>query len=59
VRDDVSLVRVRSDRPASRTVVLATRAGTELPPHARAFADVLHPIAAELTVEVQRRIHDS
>jgi len=41
-----------------RSVILATRAGGEPRPHARAFADVLHEVAAELAVELQRRIQD-
>jgi hypothetical protein len=41
-----------------RSVVLATRSGGEPRPHARAFADVLHEVAAELAVELQRRILD-
>jgi DNA-binding transcriptional LysR family regulator len=55
VRSDVALVRIRSDRPASRTVLLARRAADELP-HARAFADLLHEVASELTSELQRRV---
>lgn len=55
LREDIALVRVRSERPATRSVVLATRAGAE-PPHARAFADVLHEVAAELSAETERRI---
>jgi DNA-binding transcriptional LysR family regulator len=58
VREDVALVRVRSQQPAMRSVILATRAGGEPRPHARAFADVLHEVAAELAVELQRRIQD-
>lgn len=58
VREDVALVRVRSRRPAARTIALATRAGSETPLPARAFADLLHEVAAGLTVELQRRIDD-
>ena len=54
VRPDVALIRIRSDRPASRTVLLARRA-TDEPPHARAFAELLHEVASELTSELQRR----
>jgi DNA-binding transcriptional LysR family regulator len=58
VREDVALIRIRSAQPATRAVVLATRAGAEPAPHARAFADVLHHVAAELAVELQRRVQD-
>lgn len=56
VREDVALVRIRSERPPTRDVLLATRAGAEPPAHARAFADALHQVAAELALELQRRI---
>jgi DNA-binding transcriptional LysR family regulator len=56
VRPDVALLRVRARRPGVRAVVLATRAGAEPAPHAAAFADLLHEVAAELTVELQRRV---
>jgi DNA-binding transcriptional LysR family regulator len=55
-RDDVALVRIRSERPAVRTVSLATRADSALPAYARAFADALHEVAAELAVGLQQRI---
>ncbi len=55
VRPDVALIRIRSERPAHRTVLLARRANGELP-HARAFAEQLHEVASELTAELQRRI---
>jgi DNA-binding transcriptional LysR family regulator len=55
VRSDVALIRIRSDRPASRTVLVARRAADE-PPHVRAFVDLLHEVASELTTELQRRI---
>ena len=55
VRPDVALIRIRSDRPASRTVLLARRATDELP-HASAFAELLHEVASELTSELQRRV---
>jgi DNA-binding transcriptional LysR family regulator len=55
VRSDVALIRIRSDRPASRTVLVARRAADE-PPHVREFADLLHEVASELTSELQRRI---
>jgi DNA-binding transcriptional LysR family regulator len=55
VRSDVALIRIRSDRPASRTVLLARRATGELP-LARAFAELLHEVASELTTELQARV---
>jgi DNA-binding transcriptional LysR family regulator len=55
VRADVALVRIRSERPASRAVFLARRAEDEAP-HARAFAELLHDVAAQLTAELQRRV---
>jgi DNA-binding transcriptional LysR family regulator len=55
VRSDVALIRIRSERPADRTVLLATRAG-DLPPHVAEFRELLHETAAELTAELQRRI---
>jgi DNA-binding transcriptional LysR family regulator len=55
VRSDVTLIRIRSERPADRRVLLATRAG-DLPPHVAEFRDLLHETAAELTAELQRRI---
>jgi DNA-binding transcriptional LysR family regulator len=58
VREDVVLLRVRSSRPAHRHVLLATRAGNDPTPSARAFAEVLHEVAAELSVEVRRRVDD-
>jgi Transcriptional regulator len=55
VRPDVALIRIRSERPASRTVLLARRATGE-PPLARAFVDLLHEVASELTTELQARV---
>jgi DNA-binding transcriptional LysR family regulator len=55
VRPDVALIRIRSELPASRAVLLARRANDELP-HVSAFGDVLHETAAELTAELQRRL---
>lgn len=60
IRQDVALVRVRSKHPAMRnpamrTIALATPAGTDTTPQARAFSELLHQVAAELTVELQRR----
>ncbi len=58
VREDVALVRVRSVPPVQRRVAIATRAGTDLPPQARVFADILHDVARTLEVELQRRLED-
>jgi DNA-binding transcriptional LysR family regulator len=55
VRPDVALIRIRSERPASRTVFLARRAKDEAP-QARGFAELLHEVASELTAELQRRV---
>jgi DNA-binding transcriptional LysR family regulator len=55
VRPDVSLVRIRSERPASREVSIATRAGVDARA-AAAFAELLHETASELSSELQRRI---
>jgi DNA-binding transcriptional LysR family regulator len=55
VRPDVALIRIRSERPASRAVFLARRAQDEAP-HVRAFAELLHDVASELTSELQRRV---
>ena len=56
VRPDVALIRIRSERPASREVLVATRTGDDPPAHVSAFGDVLHEAAAELTAELQRRL---
>lgn len=58
VREDIALVRVRGGEPATRTIALATRASSHEPPHARAFADVLHEVAGELAVELQLRLRN-
>jgi DNA-binding transcriptional LysR family regulator len=55
VRSDVALIRIRSERPASRAVFLARRAKDEAP-HVRGFAEELHDVAAELTAELQQRL---
>jgi DNA-binding transcriptional LysR family regulator len=55
VRPDVALVRIRSERPASRAVFVARKANDEAS-HGRAFADLLHEVAADLTAELQRRV---
>ncbi len=55
VRPDISLVRIRSERPATRAVLLATPAG-DLPPHVTDLRDQLHETASELRAELQRRI---
>jgi DNA-binding transcriptional LysR family regulator len=55
VRPDISLVRIRSEIPATRTVLLATRAG-DLPRPVAELRDLLHETAAELQADLQRRI---
>jgi DNA-binding transcriptional LysR family regulator len=55
VRPDVALIRIRSERPANRAVFLARRANDELS-HVRAFSELLHDVASELTTELQRRV---
>jgi DNA-binding transcriptional LysR family regulator len=55
VRSDVALIRIRSERPANRTVLLATRAA-DLPPQVAEFRELLHETAAELTAELQLRV---
>lgn len=56
VRPDVALVRIRSERPASREVLIATRRGRDQSPHADAFGELLGEAAAELSAELQRRL---
>ncbi len=56
VREDIALVRVHGEQPATRTIALATRSSGEESAHARAFADVLHEVASDLAVELQLRI---
>jgi DNA-binding transcriptional LysR family regulator len=58
VRPDVALIRIRSDRPANRSVSIATRAGVETGPVARAYTDLLHETASQMAAELQRRIRD-
>jgi DNA-binding transcriptional LysR family regulator len=53
VRRDVVLLRLRSDRPATRSIVLATPPDPS--PGATALAEALHETAAELSTELQRR----
>ncbi len=56
VRPDVALVRIRSERPASREVLIATRRGGDQAPHADAFGELLGEAAAELSAQLQRRV---
>jgi DNA-binding transcriptional LysR family regulator len=56
VRADVELVRIRSGRPVSRQVLIATRSGAELPPFGAAFTELLHATAGEMSAELERRI---
>jgi hypothetical protein len=55
VRSDVHLVRIRSERPASRTVMIATRAKTQAA-EAAAFAERLHETAARLAMDLETRL---
>jgi DNA-binding transcriptional LysR family regulator len=56
VRPDVALVRIRSERAASRQVLVATRAGSEQIAPVPAFVERLHEAAAELAAELQSRL---
>jgi DNA-binding transcriptional LysR family regulator len=56
VRPDVALVRIRSDRAATRQVLVATRAGSEQIAPVTAFVGRLHEAAAELAAELQSRL---
>jgi len=58
VRRDVALVRIRSERPASRGVSIATLAGEGVPPFVGLFADLLHQTATEMASDLQIRIRD-
>jgi DNA-binding transcriptional LysR family regulator len=55
VRPDVHLVRIRSERQASRTVMVATRAKAQLA-EAAAFIERLHESAARLAMELESRL---
>jgi DNA-binding transcriptional LysR family regulator len=55
VRPDVALVRIRSG-PASRQVLIATRAGRERSALASLLAEQLHDTAAELGAELRERL---
>ena len=55
VRGDVALLRLRSDQPATRSIILATRAGADPSAAATALAEALHETAADLSAELQRR----
>jgi DNA-binding transcriptional LysR family regulator len=56
VRPDVALVRIRSERAATRQVLVATRAGSEQAAPVPAFVERLHEAAAELAAELQSRL---
>jgi DNA-binding transcriptional LysR family regulator len=56
VRPDVALVRIRSDRAATRQVLVATRASSEQIAPVTAFVERLHEAAAELAAELQSRL---
>ena len=55
VRPDISLVRIRSERPATRAVLVATRAGDLAPPVAE-LRELMHETASELLAQLQQRI---
>jgi DNA-binding transcriptional LysR family regulator len=55
VRPDVHLVRIRSERQASRTVLVATRTKAQ-PAEATAFIEQLHDTAARLATELENRL---
>jgi DNA-binding transcriptional LysR family regulator len=56
VRPDVALVRIRSGRPVSREVLVATRSRSEPSGAVTAFLDHLHEAAAQLSTELQTRL---
>ena len=56
VRPDVALVRIRSERPASREVLLATRADRRARRMPRRSPNCCTRSASELTAELQRRV---
>jgi DNA-binding transcriptional LysR family regulator len=56
VRPDVGLVRIRSERAATRQVLVATRARSEQIAPVPAFVERLHEAAAELAAELQSRL---
>jgi DNA-binding transcriptional LysR family regulator len=58
VRQDVALLRLRSDRPVVRDVSIAIRAGKGTPPFVAPFADLLHETATEMASELQSRIRE-
>jgi DNA-binding transcriptional LysR family regulator len=55
VRPDVALVRIRSG-PASRRVLIATRAGRERSAPTTLLTELLHDTAAELNTELRARL---
>jgi DNA-binding transcriptional LysR family regulator len=56
VRPDVGLVRIRSERPVNRSVLVATRSVSEPTGSLSYFIERLHETAAELTSELQGRL---
>jgi len=54
----VALVRIRSERPASRDVSIATLAGKGAPPFVDQFAERLHDTATQMAADVQSRIRE-
>jgi DNA-binding transcriptional LysR family regulator len=55
VRRDIALIRIRSERPASREVLIATRAD-ESANQASGFRQLLHDAAGDLRTDLQRRL---
>src|SRR3954452_11312133 len=58
VRPDVALVRIRSERPASREGSIATAAGKGAPPFVGRFAELLHETATRMASDLQTRIRE-
>jgi DNA-binding transcriptional LysR family regulator len=58
VRRDVALVRIRSERPASREVSIATVSGQGPPPFVGPFAELLHETATQMAADLQTRIRE-
>jgi DNA-binding transcriptional LysR family regulator len=56
IRHDLALARVLGGDPGARTVALATRKGTDHPPHAKPLTEALHQTAAQLNHEIEMRL---
>jgi DNA-binding transcriptional LysR family regulator len=55
IRPDIALVRIRSDRPVNREVLIATRGGDQ-PDLVAEFRELLHDAAADVRADLQRRL---